>query len=220
MASLSMYVNSQLYSPVKGEYMAGVPQNDNNPTIPLWFPAAAFIIGVIFIIGIVVLLLENPSPTTQVFVVFRIIIALAGAAFTMAFTGFVAIRLDFAGRGYLIAGGSLGVFIILYFFSPASTFLPLPKRFPVCEDFYRDNDNSSLTTYLNNSNTRFTGTCKAVNYSSCLAFDERHDQWVDFVKDCPGAALYSIKRTDGTCCDTFAFKGEGFSGKSGYYCCY
>jgi hypothetical protein len=186
--------------------------------VPRWLPPTAFGFGVIFMAAILVLIIRIPNPTTPQFYIFRIVIALAGAAFAMALTGFVAVRIEFSRAGYVVAGGSLAVFVILFFFSPAMPLLPAPKRFSVCEDFYKDN--TSLTSYLNNPNVRFTGTCRSIHFSSCLAFDERHDTWDEFRMDCPGAAMYSVARADGSCCDTFAFKGEGFTGKSGYYCCY
>jgi hypothetical protein len=92
------------------------------------------------------------------------------------------------------------------------------SEYPLCEDHYTAHP--ELTEYLHNPNTRFTGTCRDLHFSSCRTFDERKSSWDEFHAACEGASIYSVARADRTCCDSFAFKGDGFTGRSGYYCCY
>jgi hypothetical protein len=60
-----------------------------------------------------------PTLTDRQFGVLRIIMALAGAGFAATMPGFLDLRLKAGNELGLRATGALGVFIILYFFSPA-----------------------------------------------------------------------------------------------------
>ncbi len=91
---------------------------DNN-SIPTWLPTTAFFIGVAILIAVVILVFKFDSPNSLQITTIRTITALAGAAFAMAFTGFLSLRLSLPGSGFIVAGGSLGVFVVLYFFVPA-----------------------------------------------------------------------------------------------------
>jgi hypothetical protein len=107
---------------------AGTPNGAAAATeIPKWLVPAAFIIGVVFLSVILALVVFIPTPTPAQFQVFKIIIALGGAAFAMAITGFLAIHLPVGGGGYIVGGGALAVFLILFFFSPAAKLVTEPK---------------------------------------------------------------------------------------------
>lgn len=87
--------------------------------LPRWLPLVGFVLGVVGIVAELVLAtsIADPSPTQQY--VFRTVLALAGAAFSLALTGFIAVQIKFAGRGYVVAGGTFAVFVVLFFFAPA-----------------------------------------------------------------------------------------------------
>lgn len=88
-----------------------------------------------------------------------------------------------------------------------------------CEAFYAIEPGA--VSYLHNPATGFTAVCQSVNFVSCLAFDERIEDWKTFSDQCPFASLYAVRRPDNSCCDSLAFQGPGFtSGKSGFYCCH
>jgi Effector-associated domain 5 len=96
--------------------------------LPGWITPAGFVLGVAGLIGVVVLAIEIPEPSRFQYDIFRTLAALTGGAFSMALTGLLAVRLNFPGGGYIAGGGTLGVFVALYFFSPAV--LPAPAPLP------------------------------------------------------------------------------------------
>ncbi len=57
-----------------------------------------------------------PYPSSFQYVVFRIVLALAAAGVAAFIPGFLSVILS----GWLRAGGAMAVFVIVYFFSPAS----------------------------------------------------------------------------------------------------
>jgi hypothetical protein len=75
----------------------------------------AFAFGVIFVIVLLVLAIKFPEPTPFQYTVFRIVLALAAAGVAAMIPGFLNVNLSKAVR----AGGALGVFVIVYFYSPA-----------------------------------------------------------------------------------------------------
>lgn len=83
-----------------------------------WIIPVGFIIGTLACAVILILVMKQPNPTIPQLVIFRIVLALGGAAFSMALTGFITIRMNLPGKGYIIAGGTLAVFLVLFFFSP------------------------------------------------------------------------------------------------------
>lgn len=100
---------------------APVTGHDADPVgqpVPRWLLPAGFIIGILAIAVVLILIVYNPNPSRPQLFVFRILIALGGAAFSMSISGFVTIQLNLPSKGYIIAGGSLAVFIILFFFTP------------------------------------------------------------------------------------------------------
>lgn len=90
---------------------------ESNP-IPKWLPTVAFFIGVVALGVVLFLVFQFNSPNNLQITTIRTVTALGGAAFAMAFTGFLSLKLNFSRTGYIVAGGSLGVFVVLYFFTP------------------------------------------------------------------------------------------------------
>lgn len=76
----------------------------------------AFGFGTLFIIIILILAIFFPNPTSFQHTVFRIVLALAAAGFAAEIPGFLKVTVAKAIR----AGGAIGVFVIVFFFSPAN----------------------------------------------------------------------------------------------------
>lgn len=85
---------------------------------------ATFVFGIGFLIGLVVLAIFFPKPTPFQYVVFRVILALAAAGFAAFIPGFIHAEIKHTIR----AGGALAVFIVVYFFSPASILSTPPSQ--------------------------------------------------------------------------------------------
>lgn len=124
-ASADARVTSPKQKRPKREATAHEAEENNLPgakplesSLPRWFLPAGFILGAIALIAILVLVIFIPTPSDQQFIVFRILIALGGAAFSLSITGFITIHLNLPGKSYLVAGGSLAVFVVLFFFTP------------------------------------------------------------------------------------------------------
>jgi hypothetical protein len=60
------------------------------------------------------------SPRPAPFNVFRTVIALEGAGFTLALTGFLTVQIQLSQRLSINTVGTLAVSVLLYFFSPAT----------------------------------------------------------------------------------------------------
>jgi len=77
---------------------------------------AIFIFGVAFVLTLLALAIKFPEPTPFQYTVFRIVLALAAAGVAALIPGFIQVQY----RDAIRAGGALAVFVIVYFFSPAS----------------------------------------------------------------------------------------------------
>jgi hypothetical protein len=80
--------------------------------------------GVIFILISVLLIILYPNPSPAQYQVFKIVLALACAGFAAAIPGAINVGVGHAVR----AGGAMGVFVIIYFFSPAGMMLNRPTN--------------------------------------------------------------------------------------------
>ena len=78
--------------------------------IPLW-------LGIGLCAIIILLVIFIPCPTQSQYLVFRILIALAAAGLATVIPGVININVS----NGITAGGALAVFVIIYFFDPAST---------------------------------------------------------------------------------------------------
>ena len=77
---------------------------------------AVFIFGVVFVLLLVSIAVFIPEPTQFQYTTFRIVLALAAAGIAAFIPGFLEVELN----SWLRAGGAIAVFVIVYFFSPAS----------------------------------------------------------------------------------------------------
>ena len=80
---------------------------------------AAFGFGCVFVVVLLTLAVVVPSPTAFQYTVFRIVLALAAAGVAAMVPGFLTVAVGTAVR----AGGALGVFVVVFFFSPAGLVL-------------------------------------------------------------------------------------------------
>lgn len=71
--------------------------------------------GLIFIIAMIVLAIRFPNPAPFQYMTFRVILALAAAGIAPFIPGLLEVQVSTA----IKAGGAIGVFVIVYFFSPA-----------------------------------------------------------------------------------------------------
>ena len=76
----------------------------------------AFTFGVVFVAALLVLALFIPNPTAFQYLVFRVVLALAAAGVAAMIPGFI--KFDIS--KWLSAGGALAVFLIVFFYNPAS----------------------------------------------------------------------------------------------------
>lgn len=83
-----------------------------------WERIAAFVFGLVFVIALLVLAVAFPNPAPFQYIVFRIVLALAGAGVAAVIPGFLSVRTD-ALRVAIRAGGALAVFAVVYLINPA-----------------------------------------------------------------------------------------------------
>lgn len=76
----------------------------------------AVICGVVFVAAILALAVAIPNPTRFQEQVFRIVLSLAAAGFVSMTPGFLQVTIS----NWIRAGGALAVFVIVYFYNPAS----------------------------------------------------------------------------------------------------
>lgn len=81
-----------------------------------WEVIAAFSFGCAFLIAILAIAFYKPNPTAFEYTIYRIVIALAAAGVGAIIPGFLNIRF----KSWLRAGGAVALFIVVYFFAPAT----------------------------------------------------------------------------------------------------
>ena len=83
--------------------------------------AVAF--GKVFVITMLALAVWVPNPTPFQYTVFRIVLALATAGLAATIPGFIEVTFP----NWIRAGGALAVFVIVFFYNPASLVVPTPS---------------------------------------------------------------------------------------------
>lgn len=79
----------------------------------------AYIFGLVFIVALLILAIIFPEPTAFQYVVFRLVLSLAAAGCASMIPGFIEVEISTIIR----AGGALAVFVLVYFYNPASLIL-------------------------------------------------------------------------------------------------
>lgn len=89
----------------------------------------AFTFGVVFVVVLIVLAIGFPDPTPFQYEVFKVVLALAAAGVAAMIPGFIEIEVS----KWLRAGGALGVFAVVYFYTPARIVAPEPEPNPTAQ---------------------------------------------------------------------------------------
>lgn len=82
----------------------------------------AYVFGIVFVITILALAILLPEPTAFQYVAFRIVLSLAAAGVASMIPGFIEINIS----NVIRAGGALAVFVLVYFYNPASLVVENP----------------------------------------------------------------------------------------------
>jgi hypothetical protein len=116
--------------------------------LPKWIVPAGFVCGCAFLVAVlgVVVLVPTLTPAQEKTV--RTVLALAGAGYSMSLTGVLSIRLNLPQKELIVAGGTLAVFIVLFFFSPTISAAPGSEPAP---------EPRVNTTVTGNQNTVISG---------------------------------------------------------------
>jgi hypothetical protein len=79
--------------------------------------------GIVFVITMLALAVWVPNPTPFQYTVFRIVLALATAGLAATIPGFIEVTFP----NWIRAGGALAVFVIVFFYNPASLVVSTPS---------------------------------------------------------------------------------------------
>ncbi len=86
----------------------------------------AYGFGIVFVSIMLAIAIFIPNPTPFSYMVFKIILALAAAGIAAFIPGFLDVQIS----NFLRAGGAIAVFVIVFFFNPASLTTTPPKPNP------------------------------------------------------------------------------------------
>jgi hypothetical protein len=86
----------------------------------------AFAFGIAFIVAILILAIVFPNPTPFQYTIFRIVIALAAAGFAAEVPGMLDVRI----ANWVKATGALAVFVLVFFYNPATLIAQTPPTTP------------------------------------------------------------------------------------------
>lgn len=84
-----------------------------NPVMQTWL---SFIFGVTFVIVLLVIAFVEPEPSSFQYNIFRVVLSLAAAGVVAVLPGFIEVKFG----KWLRATGALAVFVVVYFYNPAS----------------------------------------------------------------------------------------------------
>jgi formylglycine-generating enzyme required for sulfatase activity len=92
--------------------------------MPSWVMAVSVVSALVFITVLLVIALFVSDPTRFQIFVFRIVLALAAAAFGATLPGFFTFRMSFSAKGFVHAGGALGLFVLIFLVNPPELIAP------------------------------------------------------------------------------------------------
>ncbi|WP_437278362.1 hypothetical protein WME90_45295 [Sorangium sp. So ce375] len=101
---------------------APAPDPPESP-LPRWLVPAGFIVGCVFLLlplAIELVIRPDEDQHNEMMPTLGTLRALGGAAFSMSLSGFLSLRLNLPSKGYIVTGGTLAVFVILYGFAPGT----------------------------------------------------------------------------------------------------
>ncbi|EAS76023.1 hypothetical protein V12G01_14514 [Vibrio alginolyticus 12G01] len=91
----------------------------------------SFIFGVVFVIVLLAIAFIEPDPSSFQYNIFRVVLALAAAGVVAVLPGFIEVKFG----KWLRATGALAVFVIVYFYNPASLVSEQPSERPPIEQY-------------------------------------------------------------------------------------
>lgn len=116
-AYLGSVISKQLEEQFKAEGLPiyGFKNEAKHPMSKTLNTILAFVFGVIFVIALLAIAWNKPDPSDFQYTVFRAVLAIAIAGVAAVIPGFIEVKIS----NWLIAGGALAVFIVIYFWNPA-----------------------------------------------------------------------------------------------------
>ncbi len=94
------------------------PLPESKEKTPGWVLKLSVASGLTFIVLLLVIAVFIPKPSVFQIFVFRVVLALAAAAFGATIPGFLKIDVPLWGKGLISAGGALGLFVLIYQVNP------------------------------------------------------------------------------------------------------
>ena len=107
-------------------------------------PILAFAFGVLFISAIVVLAVKYPTPSQFQYFVFRTVLALAAAGFAVMIPGLLKLEL----KSWIRATGTIAIFLVVFFFSPAKLASNEPPPVPAFNSVELAADNTLASIHF------------------------------------------------------------------------
>jgi len=112
---------------------------------------AAFAFGVLFVVAMLLVSIFVPRPTDFQYLVFRIVLALATAGVAAMIPGFLQVNVS----TFLRAGGALAVFVVVFFYNPATLVVNnssdsrIEPLAPPIKDLTPKHSSSSINSVIN-----------------------------------------------------------------------
>lgn len=110
---------------------------------------AVFVFGVVFIIIILYMVSNNPTPTEAEFFVYRLVMALSAAGVGALLPGFLKLDISLSAQSGIRAGGALALFASVWFVNPADfgvkVIPPKEKAAIIIKQFLNQIDNGDYT---------------------------------------------------------------------------
>jgi hypothetical protein len=105
------------------EALASVPHRKpaEGARPPAWFPAAALVVGVVFVFVPLILVGALGAPGAVGEVIYRFMVALGAAGFASALSSFISARMKLDKSLMIIAAVALAVFAIVFLWNPATS---------------------------------------------------------------------------------------------------
>lgn len=98
---------------------------------PKWVLIVSVVSALVFIVAVLAIAIFIPHPTTFQIFVFRIVLALAAAAFGATIPGLLNIRLSLPAKSFIQAGGAIGLFTLVFLINPPLLVAPDPIPPPI-----------------------------------------------------------------------------------------
>ena len=96
--------------------------------LPGWALIVSVSGGLTFLVVLLIIAVFISHPTSFQIFVFRVVLALAAAAFGATISGFMRINIPLWGKGLLSAGGALALFALVYNVNPPALLLDEPPK--------------------------------------------------------------------------------------------